>query len=248
MQEYEQIDAMLRALEIEFRREVAAREEQYLREKSALESTRAVVMRFRSSSPSPQKLQTGDGSASSPIGSKTHPVVSGVQSRRRKARDLVREVAMKMPMEFTVRQMVEAAALSADPQIQAVDEMTFHSTMTWFKKYHLVEVVQERKSKTEGSVYRITSPGLKRPLSVSKRNSSFPLLDMVREAVNALSPSSFGKQEAFEKTRELHPEFAERIHADSVSATLNKLANAPHHFIRRVSKGTGARSNSYEKI
>lgn len=155
---------------------------------------------------------------------------------------------MKMPREFTVRQMKEAAATNPDEQIRALDEMTFHSTMTWLKKHDLVEVVRERQSKTEGSVYRILAPNLKRPASISKRNSSFPLIDMVLDAVDALSPSTFGKQDTFDKTRELHPEFADRIKADSVSATLNKLAGPPYHRIRLVEKGAGGLGNIYEKI
>lgn len=246
----EHIKAMLNALEAGFLRDQDARKQQYERDRDALLNWAGEVA---------SRLPTdGLSGVSAPEVPPVRPiafqseqaqrVVQKSPNKIRKARDLVREVAMKMSPPFTVRQMKEAAESSPDTEIRALDEMTLHSTMTWFKKYNLVEVVRERQSKTEGSAYRILAPNLKRPASVSKRNSSFPLIDMVLDAVDALSPSTFGKQDTFEKTRELHPDFADRIKADSVSATLNKLAGPPYHRIRLVEKGAGGHGNTYEKI
>jgi hypothetical protein len=149
-----------------------------------------------------------------------------------------------MSPEFTVRDMIAAARQHRDEAIRTLDDGMFHSTMTWFKKHGLIEVVRERQSKTEGAVYRLASPDLKRPAIVSKRNSEFPLMDMALEAINSLSIPEFGRAEVFQRLQVMFPQYAERIKIDSVGATLVKLGSSGK--IRCATKDH--HGNKYEKL
>ncbi len=237
---------MLAALEREFQGDIAARKARYDEERAALIKGLEVLGRLsRDGAPIADFRQI---SRSISNGAQPQDVVEGGNHSSRKARDLVRKLALQFGPEFTIRNLIETAGRSSDPAIRALDEMTIHSTVSWFKKHGLVSVVSERKSKHEGAVYRIISPNLRRPAIVSKRNSEFPLRDMIVDAIEAIHPDSFEKHQVFAKTQELHPQFAERIKPDSVSATLNKLAHGKMPLLKILKKGGGSKSHLYAKI
>lgn len=198
-----------------------------MQDRHALENARGVAQRLSGySSPAPP------------------PVVASGTKRVRKNRDLVREAVLKMPGEFTLRDLVERARYDPDAEIRELDEGTFQATMHWFKKHNLVKVVQERQGKFGGAVYALVSKELKRPAIVSKRNLDFPLMDMAMEAINSLTTPAFGRATVCNRLLEMFPKFAKRIKIDSVGATLVKLAQGGK--IRRIS--TSHEGNTYQKL
>lgn len=233
------IDEALKELELRFQREHRALEEQYQHDRQALLNARDVAMRFSGINGSSATIPDRRLGILTP-----QPVVVTASKKGRKDRDLVREVAMSMTPEFSVRDMIEAARQHQDEAIRTLDDSTIHSTVSWFKKHRLIEVVRERQSKTEGAVYRLVSPDLKRPAIVSRRNSKFPLLDMALEAINSLSIPAFGRAEVFDRLKEKFPQYAERIKIDSVGATLVKLGASGK--IRCAAKDH--HGNTYEKL
>lgn len=242
------IEDELKELESQFRRDQRAREQQYTRDRQALENAREVIARrlagrnglngkhSQETLEQPRLFQSDT----------SQPTAAGLDADKPKDRDLVRAIALKMPPEFTMRDMIKAKEQDPDERIRALSDGTIHATMHWFKKHHLVEVVREREnqSKANVAVYRIVSKDLRRPAIAAKRHLEFPLKEMVLKAAQALSPSTFEKQSVFEKVSEMFSEHASRIKADSVSATLNKLAVGGK--IRLVSKGSGGHGNVYE--
>ena len=237
------IDEALKELEIRFQRDERDLQQQYQDDRQALLNARGVATRLAGANGSHATPKAA--TPARPLGLlKPQPVVFQALKSTWKNRDLVREVVLKMPGDFTLREVIEAAQRDPDAAVRSLTENTIQSTMGWFKKHKLVEVVRERQSKTEGSVYRLASTDLKRPAIVSKRNSEFPLLDMALEAINSLSIPAFGRAEVFERLKEMFPQYAERIKIDSVGATLVKLgtsgkilcATKDHH------------GNKYEKL
>jgi hypothetical protein len=70
-------------------------------------------------------------------------------------------------------------------------------------------------------------------------------MDMVIEALDS-STSAFGRADIFEKVRQSHPEYGDRVKIDSVGATLVKLASPEIRKIRCVEHSQ--QGNLYEKL